>query len=106
MPVFVFICKFFYSVGCGPVCPANIDTVAACKYFWSNRKFSLRERIIDGQKIDQILSELSELKQIINVHINQDKIEKEHLREEIGEMKHEIEELIRQKSNVRWKKAE
>jgi len=60
-----------------------------------------REHIIDGQKIDQILSELSELKQIINVHINQDKIEKEHLRGDIAEMKREIEELIRQKSNVR-----
>ena len=55
-----------------------------------------RERIIDGQKIDQILSELSELKQIINVHINQDKLEKEHLRDEIGDIKREIDELIRQ----------
>lgn len=74
-------------------------------YTLSNRVTALEvkddQRRIDGQKIDQILSELSELKQIINVHINQDKIEKEHLRGDIAEMKREIEELIRQKSNVR-----
>lgn len=74
-------------------------------YTLSNRVTAMEvkddQRRIDGQKIDQILSELSELKQIINVHINQDKIEKEHLRGDIAEMKREIEELIRQKSNVR-----
>lgn len=74
-------------------------------YTLSNRVTALEtkdeQRRIDGEKIDRILNELSELKQIINVHINQDKLEKEHLREEIGEMKHELEELIRQKNNVR-----
>ena len=74
-------------------------------YTLSNRVTALEvkddQRRIDGEKIDRILAELSDLKQIINVHINQDRIEKEHLREEIAEMKREIEELIRQKSNVR-----